>query len=209
MEAVIIVILVFIIIFLMMKSNASVDVPGSPTLKELEQRPKKVYECNKPVPTSFEEFKDLAEDLNDWLSEFRDLAELTNKVALNAVLEANKAGKQGKGFAVVAEEVRNLAARSDDANNENKELIDGLLRAIDSGDYDNIDTNLQKISKIIKVIDDIAFQINLLALNAAVEAARTGVHGRGFAVIAEGVRNLAAESADLAKFTTEKIEKLI
>ncbi|HHY51758.1 MAG TPA: HAMP domain-containing protein, partial [Clostridiales bacterium] len=103
-----------------------------------------------------------------------------------------------------ADTVNKLTEDAKTSAEQSYALMHEMLRAMDE-----ISESSGKISKVIQVIEDIAFQTNILALNAAVEAARAGQHGKGFAVVAEEVRNLAARSAAAAKDTTAMIENSV
>lgn len=116
----------------------------------------------------------------------------------------NEIGSQTQQSADNANQANKLSTIAKQSAETGSHKMTGMIAAMS-----DINSSAQDISKIIKVIDEIAFQTNLLALNAAVEAARAGQHGKGFAVVAEEVRNLAARSAKAAEETTQMIESSV
>lgn len=124
-----------------------------------------------------------AASVEELASTISDISEHVQKTAKNAADARDHSVQSGEETATCNQEMQEMVAAMDEIGKRSTE-----------------------IGKIIKTIEDIAFQTNILALNAAVEAARAGEAGKGFAVVADEVRNLAGKSASASKSTSELIQ---
>lgn len=154
---------------------------------------------------------DISHSINTYAAE---MDSVSGQLSDGATTQAATIQELSAAFTSISKDVNDNAESAKNAN-EIAELTTEQLRT----NMDNM-TNMQesmaqisdvsqKISNIVKTIEDIAFQTNILALNASIEAARAGDHGKGFAVVADEVRNLATKSAEAAKNTTELIDETL
>lgn len=170
-------------------------------------------------------FRAIAKQLNDAMGQISNSSE---QVSNSSEQVSSGAQALSQGATEQASSIEELAATISEISGQIKDNADNAVNANDKvGEVghemnlsnakmqdmikamENISSCSNEIGKIIKTIEDIAFQTNILALNAAVEAARAGTAGKGFAVVADEVRNLASKSAEASKNTAVLIENSI
>jgi len=165
--------------------------------EELSKTLQGIADTSEQVTASASQVSEWAQTLAQGATEQASSIELLNTSVNNLAEVASR-------NAEAATEASALSVQSTQIAEQSAQKMVGVENAMTE-----IAETSQSISKIIKVIDDIAFQTNILALNAAVESARAGSAGRGFAVVADEVRNLAQKSADAAKNTAAMITTAI
>lgn len=167
-------------------------------------------------------FRGIADKLNDTMQQIN---QSSTQVASGSQQVASGSQALSQGATEQASSVQELASTINEISNRIKQNADNAQNANEKAGSISTEMNVSnekmhqmiqameditscsnEIGKIIKTIEDIAFQTNILALNAAVEAARAGTAGKGFAVVADEVRNLASKSADASKDTSALIE---
>jgi len=140
----------------------------------------------------------IAQSTQKLLSGFEEQAVSMQEVS-DAVYKLAEKTKKNSDDAQEANTLSGQVKKAAVSSSQNMEIMTTAMN--------DIKTSSEEISKVVGVIESIAFQTNLLALNASVEAARAGEHGKGFAVVAEEVRSLASRSAQAARETAEKLNK--